>query len=154
MYRTIWLHVETAHWPIRQHLIILIRRTPRGDKALTNRKKDSGWIPESDITRCNVTTYCYSYQKEILGAWSSLALMGFNIWGCQIGSFGAKKQKFGSFEKRLTPKFLFGYLATFWLFCNFFVPEIFLGEKLGVAHVACLRHNETRSRPLHSCATH
>jgi len=31
--------------------------------------------------------------------------------GFQIGSFGAKKQKFGSFEKRLAPKFLFGYLA-------------------------------------------
>jgi len=36
--------------------------------------------------------------------------------GCQIGSFGAKNQKFGSFEKKLAPEFLFGYLATFWLF--------------------------------------
>jgi len=38
--------------------------------------------------------------------------------GCQIGSFGVKKQKFGSFEKQLAPKFLFGYLATFLLFCD------------------------------------
>jgi len=36
--------------------------------------------------------------------------------GCQIGSFEAKDQKFGSFEKKLAPEFLFGYLATFWLF--------------------------------------
>jgi len=70
------------------------------------------------------------------------------VQGFQIGSFGAKKQKFGSFERRLAPKFLFGYLATFWLFRNFFVPQIFLGEELRVARAACLRHSKTRSRPL------
>ena len=43
--------------------------------------------------------------------------------GCQIGSFGAKNQKFGSFEKQLAPKFLFGY---FWLFCNISFHKFFL----------------------------
>jgi len=33
--------------------------------------------------------------------------------GCQIGSFGAKNQKFGSFEEQLAPKLLFGYLSGF-----------------------------------------
>jgi len=28
------------------------------------------------------------------------------------------------------------YLATFWLFCNFFVPQIFLGEEFRVVRVA------------------
>jgi len=46
--------------------------------------------------------------------------------GCQIGSFEAKNQKFGSFEKQLAPKFLFGYLITFWLFCNFSFQTFFL----------------------------
>jgi len=50
---------------------------------------------------------------------------------------GAKKQKFGSFEKQLAPKFLFGYLATFWYFCNFFIPQIFLGDELRVVGVSC-----------------
>ena len=44
---------------------------------------------------------------------------------CQIGSFRAKNQKFGSFEKQLAPKFLFGYLATFWLFCNISFHKFF-----------------------------
>jgi len=44
-----------------------------------------------------------------------------------------KNQIFGSFERRLAPKFLFGYFATFWLFCNFFVSQIFLGEEVRVA---------------------
>jgi len=69
------------------------------------------------------------------------------VQGCQIGSFGAKKQKFCSFEKQLAPKFLFGYLATFWLFCNFFIPQIFLGEELTVVRVACPCHHKTRSGP-------
>jgi len=60
--------------------------------------------------------------------------------GCQIGSFGAKNQTFGSCEKHLAPKFLFGYL---WLFCNFFVPQIFFGKELRVAHVACSGHHKT-----------
>jgi len=46
--------------------------------------------------------------------------------GCQIGSFGAQNQTFGSFEKQLAPKFLFGYLATFWLFCNISFHKFFL----------------------------
>ena len=71
--------------------------------------------------------------------------------GCQIGSFGAKKQNFGSFEKQLAPKFLFGYLATFWLFCNVFVPQNFLGEELRVVRVACPRHHKTRSGPPYNC---
>ena len=50
--------------------------------------------------------------------------------GCQIGSFGVKNQKFAFFQKQLAPKFLFAYLATFWLFYNFFIPQIFLGEEL------------------------
>jgi len=33
--------------------------------------------------------------------------------GCQIGSFGAKNQEFGSFEKQLAPTFLFGYFLAF-----------------------------------------
>ena len=33
--------------------------------------------------------------------------------GCQIGSFGAIHQKFGSFQRQLAPKFLFGSFATF-----------------------------------------
>jgi len=31
--------------------------------------------------------------------------------GCHTGSFGAKKQKFGSFEKHSAQKLLFDYLA-------------------------------------------
>jgi len=54
--------------------------------------------------------------------------------GFQIGSFGAKKQKFGSFEKRLAPKFLFGYLALLQLIRS----QIFLREELRVARVACV----------------
>jgi len=65
--------------------------------------------------------------------------------GCQIGSFGGKNKKFGSFEKQLAPQFLFGYLATFWLFCSFFVPQIFLGEELRVVRVACPHHHKSRS---------
>jgi len=49
--------------------------------------------------------------------------------GCQIGSFGAKNQKFGSFEKQLGPKCLFGYLATFWLFCNISFHKFFLEKR-------------------------
>ena len=71
--------------------------------------------------------------------------------GCQIDSFGAKNQKFGSFEKQLAQKFLFGYLATFWLFCNFFVPQIFHGEELRVVRVACSRHHKMRSGTPYSC---
>ena len=66
---------------------------------------------------------------------------------CQIDSFGAKKHKFVSFEKHLAPNFLFGYLDTFWLFCNYFVPQIFLGEELRVTHLACSCHYKTRSGP-------
>jgi len=72
--------------------------------------------------------------------------------GCQIGSFGAKNQKFGSFEKQLAPKFLFGYLVIFGLLCNFFVPQIFLGEELRVVRVACPRHHKMISGPPYSCA--
>jgi len=50
--------------------------------------------------------------------------------GCQIGSFGGKNQKFGSSEKHLAPEILFGYLATFLLFCNFFVPHIFAWRRV------------------------
>ena len=73
--------------------------------------------------------------------------------GCQIGSFGGKNKKFGSFEKQLAPKILFGYLATFWLFYNFFVPQLFL-EELRVGSIACPRHHDhkTRSGLPHSCA--
>jgi len=67
--------------------------------------------------------------------------------GCQIGSFGDKNQKFGSVEKQLAPTFLFGYLATFWLFCNIFIPQIFLGEELRVVRVACPCHHKARSGP-------
>jgi len=38
------------------------------------------------------------------------------LHGCQIGSFGAKNQKFGSFEKQSGPKF---YLAIWLLFSSF-----------------------------------
>jgi len=72
---------------------------------------------------------------------------------CQIGSFGVKNQKFGPFGKHMAPKFLFAYLATFWLFCNFFVPQFCLEKELRVAHVACSRHHKTiRSGPPDNCA--
>jgi len=69
------------------------------------------------------------------------------VQGCQIDSFGAKNQKFGSFEKQLAPKFLFGYLAAFGLFCNFFIPQIFLGEELRVVRLTCPCHYKARSGP-------
>ena len=47
----------------------------------------------------------------------------------RVGSFGANKQKFGSFEKQLDPKFSFGYLATFWLFFATFLFNKFVLEK-------------------------
>ena len=53
----------------------------------------------------------------------------FTPQGCQIGSFGAKNQKF---EKQ--------FLATVWLFCNFFFRHIFLGEKLRVVRGTYPRH--------------
>jgi len=56
----------------------------------------------------------------------SLQSYGDSYQGYQIGSFGAKNQKFGSFEKQLAPKILFGYLATFWLFCNISFHKFFL----------------------------
>ena len=67
--------------------------------------------------------------------------------GCQIDTFGAKNQKRGSFEKQLTPKIVFGYLATFWLFCNFFIPQIFLGEELRVVRVAYPCYHKRRTGP-------
>jgi len=48
-------------------------------------------------------------------------------------------------------KFLFGYLAAFWLFCNFFVPQIFLGKELRVVRVAYPHHHKTRSETQYSC---
>jgi len=70
--------------------------------------------------------------------------------GCQIGSFGAKNQKLGSFENQLAPNFLFGYLAT-WHFCNIFIPQIFLGEELRVVRAACPCHHKARSGPPYGC---
>ena len=46
----------------------------------------------------------------------------------RVGSFGVKNQKFAFFQKQLAPKFLFAYLATFWLFYNFFIPQIFRAQ--------------------------
>ena len=67
--------------------------------------------------------------------------------------FWSQNQKFGSLQKHLALECLFGYLATFWLFCNLFVPQIFLGKESRVAHVACSRHDKTiRSGPPDSCA--
>jgi len=43
------------------------------------------------------------------------------------------------------------YLATFWLFCNSFVPQIFLGGELRVVRVACPRQHKTGSGPPYSC---
>jgi len=74
--------------------------------------------------------------------------------GCQIGSFGAKNQTFGSFEKHLAPKFLFGCLANFWLFCNYFVPQIFLGKKLRGEHsLSPTIKQEADHRTVAKCAT-
>jgi len=67
--------------------------------------------------------------------------------GCQIGSFGAKNQKFGSFEKQLAPKFLFGY---FLALLQHFIPQIFLGEELRVVRAACPRHHKARCGPTYS----
>jgi len=45
------------------------------------------------------------------------------------------------------------YLAIWLLFgsCNFFVPQICLGEELRVVRVACPRYHKTRGRPPYSC---
>jgi len=96
------------------------------------------------------TAFTHSFSGYM---WIVLVTIRCGRWwhGCQISSCGAKKQKLDSFEKQLPLKFLFGYLATFWLFCNFFVPQIFLGEELRVVRVACPRHHKTRSGPPYSC---
>jgi len=65
--------------------------------------------------------------------------------------FWSQKPEIGSFEKQLATKFLFGYLATFLLFCNFFIPQMFLGEELREVRVACPCHHKARSGPPHGC---
>jgi len=74
-------------------------------------------------------------------AYTCVIITSSLLQGCQIGSF----------EKQLAPKFLFGYLATFWLFYNFSIPQIFLGEELRVVRAACSRHHKTRIGPPYSC---
>jgi len=49
----------------------------------------------------------------------------------------------------LGSKILFGY---FLALLQLFRPQIFLGEELQVASVACPRHHKTRSGLPHSCA--
>jgi len=44
-----------------------------------------------------------------------------------------KNETFGSLRSNWLQSF---YLATFWLFCDFFVPQIFPGEELQVVRVA------------------
>jgi len=55
----------------------------------------------------------------------SFCTVSVRTQGCHIGSFGSKNQTFVSFESHFAPKFLFAYLVTFWLFCNFFRSIIF-----------------------------
>ena len=74
------------------------------------------------FTITHFTLHCYRIDTwAIRHPW-----LTFVNQGCQVGSFGAKNHKFGSFEKQLAPKFSFGYLATFWLFCNISFHKLFL----------------------------
>jgi len=66
-----------------------------------------------------------------------------NVKTSEVATLRATNE-FGSFEKQLAPKFLFGY---FLALLQHFVSQIFLGEELRVVHVACHRHHKTRSGP-------
>jgi len=65
--------------------------------------------------------------------------------------FWSQKPEIWLFSEAIGSKILFGYLATFWLFCNFFIPQIFLGEELRVVCVACPCHHKARSGPQYGC---
>ena len=65
--------------------------------------------------------------------------------------FWSQKPETWLFWEAVGSKIFIWLFGHFWLFCHFFIPQIFLGEELRGVRVACPCHHEVSSGPPYGC---